>query len=553
MATIDAPRPDARHRGAAELIADHPVEAEGRRRDDVRMLVAERVHRPAHPRPGRRPRPLPRRGRRARGEHLADAAGRGARLRRLGRRAPLDRTSAAAAGSSRSASRAASAAGPTPSTTARSSRWPAAALVRLRRPYSPPVAGGRRLWQADVLTPGAAAGVPRRARADPIRYGCTDTAWPIADYQTVFARRPPATSGLGSAEMPSAGRPFTPELVRRLVDRGVVFAPITLHTGVSSLEAHEPPVRRALPGARVDRPARQRGPRRGPPGHRGRHHRRPGPSRPTPSTAAPTPATAGPSSSSRPSAASRSSTASSAAGTSPRPATSSSWKPSPAARSSRPATTPRSPSATTGTSSATSTSSCRRCDSGWRHDRAVRGGHRLTTRAGSVAVHGVSGHAVRDSPTHRAGRCRACRRLRSDYENRRLDDAAMAAPSRRCAVGHRGRPPPRSTSSHRRCPSRWTRSRSAPGRWTSQDLAVQRRPPYEARSTPIMHRQRARRGRRAAGLGGPPLRREAVLAPGSAHARGPRRRRPPGSPGEARAAVDLRTVGSRSPAAIAAG
>jgi S-adenosylmethionine:tRNA ribosyltransferase-isomerase len=41
--------------------------------------------------------------------------------------------------------------------------------------------------------------------------------------------------------MPSAGRPFTPELVSALVAAGVVFAPITLHTGVSSLEAHEPP------------------------------------------------------------------------------------------------------------------------------------------------------------------------------------------------------------------------------------------------------------------------------------------------------------------------
>ena len=47
--------------------------------------------------------------------------------------------------------------------------------------------------------------------------------------------------GLGSAEMPSAARPFTPELVSSLVAAGVVFAPITLHTGVSSLEAHEPP------------------------------------------------------------------------------------------------------------------------------------------------------------------------------------------------------------------------------------------------------------------------------------------------------------------------
>jgi S-adenosylmethionine:tRNA ribosyltransferase-isomerase len=54
-------------------------------------------------------------------------------------------------------------------------------------------------------------------------------------YQTVFATEP------GSAEMPSAGRPFTAELVTRLVSRGIQVAPLLLHTGVSSLENHEPP------------------------------------------------------------------------------------------------------------------------------------------------------------------------------------------------------------------------------------------------------------------------------------------------------------------------
>ena len=54
-------------------------------------------------------------------------------------------------------------------------------------------------------------------------------------YQTVFATEP------GSAEMPSAARPFTPELVTRLVSSGVQIAPLLLHTGVASLEDHEPP------------------------------------------------------------------------------------------------------------------------------------------------------------------------------------------------------------------------------------------------------------------------------------------------------------------------
>ena len=41
--------------------------------------------------------------------------------------------------------------------------------------------------------------------------------------------------------MPSAGRPITPELVTRLVAKGIGITPIVLHTGVSSLEANEHP------------------------------------------------------------------------------------------------------------------------------------------------------------------------------------------------------------------------------------------------------------------------------------------------------------------------
>ena len=68
----------------------------------------------------------------------------------------------------------------------------------------------------------------------PIRYRHSPSLT-IEDYQTVFARDP------GSAEMPSAARPFSPELVTELVTRGVLIAPITLHCGVSSLEAGESP------------------------------------------------------------------------------------------------------------------------------------------------------------------------------------------------------------------------------------------------------------------------------------------------------------------------
>ena len=69
----------------------------------------------------------------------------------------------------------------------------------------------------------------------PIRYGYVPASWPESMYQTVFATEP------GSAEMPSAARPFTPELVTRLISSGIQIAPLLLHTGVASLEDHEPP------------------------------------------------------------------------------------------------------------------------------------------------------------------------------------------------------------------------------------------------------------------------------------------------------------------------
>ncbi len=69
----------------------------------------------------------------------------------------------------------------------------------------------------------------------PIRYGYVPRRWPLSAYQNVYALDP------GSAEMASAGRPFTPELITRLVAEGVLVAPVTLHTGVSSPESHEAP------------------------------------------------------------------------------------------------------------------------------------------------------------------------------------------------------------------------------------------------------------------------------------------------------------------------
>lgn len=94
--------------------------------------------------------------------------------------------------------------------------------------------GQSRLWRAGVDVDG---GLPRylAKHGRPIRYPYVPVPHPLADYQTVFADEP------GSAEMPSAGRPFTTQLVTDLVVRGVAIAPLRLHTGVSSQEAGEPP------------------------------------------------------------------------------------------------------------------------------------------------------------------------------------------------------------------------------------------------------------------------------------------------------------------------
>jgi S-adenosylmethionine:tRNA ribosyltransferase-isomerase len=109
---------------------------------------------------------------------------------------------------------------------------PAGRLVLLDR-YPDPAAD--RLWTA-----AAAIGEPVQAylarHGRPIRYGYAERQWPLTAYQTVFARC------AGSAEMPSAGRPFTAALVTRLVAAGVLFAALTLHAGVASLEAGEPPL-----------------------------------------------------------------------------------------------------------------------------------------------------------------------------------------------------------------------------------------------------------------------------------------------------------------------
>lgn len=120
------------------------------------------------------------------------------------------------------------------------SRWSAS------RPGPVPLARGERITVGGVGARWVAAfpGTPRLAflhtESDlgaamervgrPIRYAYLAHDYPLDAYQTVFARVP------GSAEMPSAGRPFSRPLVDRLLTSGIRIATVVLHTGVSSLE-----------------------------------------------------------------------------------------------------------------------------------------------------------------------------------------------------------------------------------------------------------------------------------------------------------------------------
>jgi S-adenosylmethionine:tRNA ribosyltransferase-isomerase len=97
-----------------------------------------------------------------------------------------------------------------------------------------PYLGGRRLWAARLRLPEPLLAYLER-HGEPIRYRHLREPRPLADFQTIFADEP------GSAEMPSAGRPFSERVLARLEDRGVAVAAVVLHTGVSSLERGESP------------------------------------------------------------------------------------------------------------------------------------------------------------------------------------------------------------------------------------------------------------------------------------------------------------------------
>ena len=194
----------ARFELPARLEAREPPEARGLSRDGVRLMVASRGA-------GRSSTPASTscqtssRRRPARRQHLGDPSRRAARRRRrtelelhLRPRCP---TTGEALGRRASP-------GETPRSEARAGdelELPpeAARDPRPLRGRRPAVARARRVPAPleDYLA--------RHGR--PIRYRYVPAPWPLEAYQTVYALEP------GSAEMPSAGRPFTPELITRLV------------------------------------------------------------------------------------------------------------------------------------------------------------------------------------------------------------------------------------------------------------------------------------------------------------------------------------------------
>jgi S-adenosylmethionine:tRNA ribosyltransferase-isomerase len=123
-------------------------------------------------------------------------------------------------------------------------RLPDGVRLELLAPFPVP---GARLWRGRTAPPVPAAAFLAR-HGTPVRYGYLAAPVPLADLQNVYAT---GTGELGSAEMASAGRPFTDRLLVRLMARGITVLPLVLHTGVSSPELHEPPApeRFAVPAA----------------------------------------------------------------------------------------------------------------------------------------------------------------------------------------------------------------------------------------------------------------------------------------------------------------
>ena len=79
-------------------------------------------------------------------------------------------------------------------------------------------------WRIEFVNLGTALWQEIYRAGHAVFYSHLSREWDLDYFQTVYAAHP------GSAEMPSAGRPFSWELLFRLKQQGVVIATITLHT-----------------------------------------------------------------------------------------------------------------------------------------------------------------------------------------------------------------------------------------------------------------------------------------------------------------------------------
>ena len=112
---------------------------------------------------------------------------------------------------------------------------PGEGSVRIQQPfYKENQEGHLHLWESAFDLPSPMYDYLLK-HGKPVRYERLAAEYPLAYYQTIFSDE------MGSSEMPSAGRAFTPEVVAQLIIKGVQFAPILLHTGVSSIESGERP------------------------------------------------------------------------------------------------------------------------------------------------------------------------------------------------------------------------------------------------------------------------------------------------------------------------
>ena len=217
----------------ARLEAHEPPEARGdaapRRRAPAGLEPSGRLDRP---RPLSRPAAVPRARRSGRRQHLGDASGRLPATRADGEQLELRLSTPARDQDPERFWIVELRRGDAPFggvAVDEQFELPGGGTARILAPYA-----GVRLWLARLDLP-----LPLEAyleeHGQPIRYGYVPRRWPLSAYQNVYAVEP------GSAEMASAGRPFTAELITELVAGGVLVAPIILHTGVSSQERHERP------------------------------------------------------------------------------------------------------------------------------------------------------------------------------------------------------------------------------------------------------------------------------------------------------------------------